>query len=272
MPELPEVETTRSGVAPYVEGQVVKKVLVRNDKLRYRVSGEIVKKTKHKVIRQVLRRGKYLLFCMDHGAVMVHLGMSGSLCVLTRESPPGKHDHVDIMMKDGLCVRYTDPRKFGLVLWAEGDVFEHNLLRDLGPEPLTAAFNVRYLFARAQARKVAVKILLMDSRTVVGVGNIYASEALFLAGVDPRIRCDSLTVDDCKSIVGAVKRVLRKAIKAGGTTLKDFVNSEGKPGYFQQALLVYGRDGEACCCCGGRVTTFKLGQRSTYCCERCQSR
>ncbi len=270
MPELPEVETTRSGITPYMEGRTIKRILVRNNRLRYEVPSEIIKKTRCKVIRRVLRRGKYLLFCMDHGAVMIHLGMSGSLRVLMRATPPGKHDHVDIVMEEGLCVRYTDPRRFGLILWVEGDVFEHSLLRGLGPEPLTAAFNTRYLFVCARARRVAVKVLLMDNRTVVGVGNIYASEALFLAGVDPRIRSSDLTMEDCKNVVGAVKQILRRAIKAGGTTLKDFVNSEGKPGYFQQALFVYGRDGEACRRCGGRISAFKLGQRTTYCCERCQ--
>jgi len=270
MPELPEVETTRSGIAPYVEGEVVSKVLVRNGRLRYIVPKALAKMPVGQVVRRVDRRGKYLLFCLDGGTIMVHLGMSGSLCVVDEGLTPGKHDHVDMVLASGVCLRYTDPRRFGSVLWVEGDVFEHRLLKHLGPEPLVRQFNARYLLTRALGRKVLIKVLLMDSRVVVGVGNIYANEALFLAGIDPRMRCGDLTAESSKQLVKAVKQVLRRAIEAGGTTLKDFVNSEGKPGYFQQKLYVYGRGGEACRRCGGLIEHFKLGQRSTYCCGNCQ--
>ena len=270
MPELPEVETTCSGIAPHIEGETLERVTVRVAHLRYPVSGAMLRQAKGHVLRAVERRGKYLMLIFDPGAVLIHLGMSGSLRIVKPVLSAGKHDHVDFVFKNGVCLRYTDPRKFGLVIWAPGDAFEHDLLKSLGPEPLTKAFNATYLMAKAQGRRINVKTLLMDSRVVVGVGNIYANEALFLAGVDPRSICMKLGEAEYHRIVKMVKRVLRRAIKSGGTTLKDFVNGEGKPGYFQQQLHVYGRGGQACHNCGGLIDKFVLGQRSTFCCSSCQ--
>ena len=270
MPELPEVETTRAGIASHIEGAVVKRVEVRNSKLRYSVPSDLTQKLRRQTVRHVDRRGKYLLLRFDKGTLLIHLGMSGSLRLVSEGEAFGRHDHVDMVFQQGLCLRYTDPRKFGLILWAEGDVEAHKLLVQLGPEPLSKNFTGRYLYERAQNKKVNIKTLLMDSKVVVGVGNIYANEALFLAGIDPRSLCAHLTKEHCQKLAAVVKQVLKKAIKAGGTTLRDFVNGEGKPGYFQQKLYVNGRDGEKCRRCGGKIEQFKLGQRSTFCCKQCQ--
>lgn len=271
MPELPEVETTRSGVAPHVEGEVLERVVVRTTKLRYPLSQAMFRGLKGGRLMSVKRRGKYLLLNFDGSTVLIHLGMSGNLRVLESWFAPDKHDHVDFIFENGICLRYTDPRKFGAVLRVKGNVYEHALLKSLGVEPLERAFNANYLYEASRQRKVAIKALLMDSRTVVGIGNIYASEALFLAGVDPRCIAMKLDKQACQRIVKAIKFVLRRAIKAGGTTLKDFVNGEGKPGYFQQQLEVYGRAGQECHRCGGLIEKFILGQRSTYSCAACQT-
>ena len=270
MPELPEVETTRAGIASHIEGAVVKRVEVRNSKLRYSVPSDLTQKLRRQTVRHVDRRGKYLLLRFDKGTLLIHLGMSGSLRLVSEGEAFGRHDHVDMVFQQGLCLRYTDPRKFGLILWIEGDVEAHKLLVQLGPEPLSKNFTGRYLYERAQNKKVNIKTLLMDSKVVVGVGNIYANEALFLAGIDPRSLCAHLTKEHCQKLAAVVKQVLKKAIKAGGTTLRDFVNGEGKPGYFQQKLYVYGRDGKKCQRCGREIEQFKLGQRSTFCCKQCQ--
>ena len=271
MPELPEVETTRAGIAPYLNGETVERVTVRQSRLRYPVPSTLARKLKGQVIRDVLRRGKYLVFKLDQGSVLIHLGMSGSLRIVEQHAKPGKHDHVDFVMQSGWAIRYTDPRKFGLVLWGEGDAGEHSLLAKLGVEPLTRAFSATYFYKIAQRRKVNIKALLMNSHVVVGVGNIYASEALFIAGIDPRTPAVALQKEDCQRVVKAVKQVLKKAIKAGGTTLKDFVNGQGQPGHFQQQLYVYGRVGMDCYVCGREIQKCVLAQRSTFYCSQCQS-
>ena len=271
MPELPEVETTRAGIEPYLNGEMIEGVAVRQHRLRYPVPSKLAEKLTGQVIRGVLRRGKYLIFKLDQGGVLIHLGMSGSLRIVEQSIKPGKHDHVDFSMQSGWVIRYTDPRKFGLVLWVEGSVQEHSLLVRLGVEPLSREFSAAYFYQIAQRRKVNIKALLMNSHVVVGVGNIYASEALFLAGIDPRTPAVTLQKEDCQRVVKAVKQVLKKAIKAGGTTLKDFVNGQGQPGYFQQQLYVYGRADLGCHVCGQVIRKCVLAQRSTFYCPQCQA-
>lgn len=270
MPELPEVETTRRGIAPHVQGRRITRVVVRDERLRQPVPRSIDRWASGQEIHGVTRRGKYLLLECAAGTLLIHLGMSGSLRVVKAGAPHEKHDHVDVELAGGQCLRLRDPRRFGLVLWVEGASAEHPLLSGLGPEPLERGFNADYLFERAQGRGAAVKTFVMDARIVVGVGNIYANEALFAAEIDPRRAAGELDRDDCRRLVTAIKRVLRRAIAEGGTTLRDFVAEDGRPGYFQQRLRVYGRTGEDCVRCGAAVTCERLGQRATYFCTGCQ--
>lgn len=270
MPELPEVETTRSGIAPHVEGKAVEELVLRRRKLRYPVPQTLLVDLPGQVIDKVERRGKYLLLRAETGTVMVHLGMSGSLRLLAADTPAEKHDHIDIVFEDGQALRLHDPRRFGSVLWLKGDPYEHKLLAKLGPEPLSEAFNAEYLYQRSRKRKQALKQFVMDSHTVVGVGNIYASEALFAAGIRPQLATGKLSRPRCEALVAAVKQVLAAAIEQGGTTLRDFVDGSGKPGYFQQQLQVYGREAEPCLRCGTAIKQIKLGQRASYYCPSCQ--
>ena len=270
MPELPEVETTRSGIAPHVEGKVVEELVLRRRKLRYPVPQTLLVDLPGQLISKVARRGKYLLLHAETGTVMVHLGMSGSLRLVDVDVPAEKHDHIDIVFEGGKALRLHDPRRFGLVLWLEGDPLEHRLLVKLGPEPLSEAFDADYLYQRSRKRKQAIKQFVMDSHTVVGVGNIYASEALFAAGVRPQLAAGKLSRPRCEVLVAEIKQVLAKAIEQGGTTLRDFVDGNGKPGYFQQQLLVYGREAEPCSRCGKAIKLLRLGQRASYYCPSCQ--
>lgn len=270
MPELPEVETTRRGVEPQVCGRRVEEIIVRQPRLRWPVPQRLRRELRGQVIQAVARRGKYLLFATEVGTLIVHLGMSGSLRVVQSEAPPGKHDHLDLALEGGQSLRLTDPRRFGAALWTRGDPQQHRLLRQLGPEPLAEGFNGPYLHARAQGRKAAIKSFLMDSHVVVGVGNIYANEALFLAGIHPSRAAGRIAVDRQSDLAMAVKQVLAAAIAAGGTTLRDFVGGDGRPGYFAQQLRVYGRTGAACPTCGGPIRTARIGQRSTFYCPACQ--
>ncbi|HHJ80920.1 MAG TPA: bifunctional DNA-formamidopyrimidine glycosylase/DNA-(apurinic or apyrimidinic site) lyase [Candidatus Tenderia electrophaga] len=270
MPELPEVETTRRGIAPHVEGKVVVELVLRRRKLRYPVPQTLLVDLPGQVIDKVERRGKYLLLRAERGTVMVHLGMSGSLRLVAADVPAEKHDHVDIVFDGGMALRLHDPRRFGSVLWLEGDPFEHKLLLKLGPEPLSEAFDAAYLYQRSRKRKQAIKQFVMDSHTVVGVGNIYASEALFGAGIRPQLAAGRLSRQRCELLVTEIKNVLTQAIEQGGTTLRDFVDGNGKPGYFQQQLRVYGREAEACSQCGAAIKMLRLGQRASYYCPSCQ--
>ncbi len=270
MPELPEVETTRSGIAPHVEGKVVKALILRRRKLRYPVPQTLLVDLPGRMINKVERRGKYLLLRTGAGTVMVHLGMSGSLRLIDADVPAEKHDHIDIVLESGKVLRLHDPRRFGSVLWLEGDPFEHKLLVKLGPEPLSETFDADYLYQRSRKRRQAIKQFVMDSHTVVGVGNIYASEALFGAGIRPQLAAGKLSRQRCEVLVAEIKKVLAKAIEKGGTTLRDFVDGNGKPGYFQQQLLVYGREAEPCSQCGTAIKLLRLGQRASYYCPRCQ--
>ena len=269
MPELPEVETSRRGIAPWVLNQQVSRVVIRERRLRWPVPVEIDRQLPGQVIRSLQRRAKYLLFETDAGTAMLHLGMSGSLRIIDADEPVGKHDHVDIQFDSGKALRFRDPRRFGCLLWT-GNPFEHALLRSLGPEPLSLAFDGDYLWRKARGRRVSIKPFVMNGTVVVGVGNIYASEALFLAGIHPKRRADRITARRMKLLVDAIKTVLQNAIEAGGTTLRDFHGGDGEPGYFRQKLEVYGREGEPCRRCKRLVSVVVLGQRSTFYCKDCQ--
>lgn len=270
MPELPEVETTRLGIAPYSNGQRVTEVLIRERRLRWPIPLELESSFSGQVINEVQRRGKYLLFRTAEGTLLLHLGMSGSLRVLQQKTPVRKHDHVDIWLANGYCLRFTDPRRFGALLWTSNSPEQHPLLRTLGPEPLENDLTAEYLYKLAGKRKIPVKVFIMDSRIVVGVGNIYANEALYLAGIHPLRAVGRISLHRYGCLVATIRQVLGMAIAQGGTTLRDFVSSEGKPGYFQQCLRVYGRNLQPCQRCGQLIQSRRIGQRSTYYCPRCQ--
>jgi formamidopyrimidine-DNA glycosylase len=270
MPELPEVETTRSGIAPHVEGQVVAEVVLRRRKLRYPVPRTLLADLPGQMVERVERRAKYLLLRCETGTVLIHLGMSGSLRLVAADVPAEKHDHIDIVFENGQALRLRDPRRFGAVLWLAGEPMEHKLLAALGPEPLSDEFDADYLYQRSRKRKQAVKQFIMDSHTVVGVGNIYASEALFRAGIRPQLAAGRLSRRRCELLVESIQEVLGQAIAEGGTTLRDFVDGEGKPGYFKQQLQVYGRAGESCRQCAGIIREVRQGQRASYYCPACQ--
>lgn len=268
MPELPEVETTRRGVGPLVSGHLLEDAIVRESRLRWPVvlPGDLVGQR----LESVSRRAKYLLFRFQSGSLIVHLGMSGSLRVLPADTALLPHDHLDLVFSGDRVLRYNDPRRFGSVHFQAGDPMDHWLLGALGPEPLDPEFDGAYLKRRARGRRVAVKSLIMDSKVVVGVGNIYANEALFLAGIRPTVPAGRVTRAAYDNLVRAIREVLSDAIELGGTTLRDFVNPDGDPGYFKQSLNVYGREGLPCRACGGTLRGLRLGQRATTFCAKCQ--
>jgi formamidopyrimidine-DNA glycosylase len=274
LPELPEVETTRRGIAPYVVGRRVTGVILRRPDLRWPIPPEISERLPGQRIDAVERRAKYLLLHTAAGSALLHLGMTGVLRVLPPDAPVGKHDHVDIALERTSTqapriLRFTDPRRFGCLLWQPPDTI-HELLAKLGPEPLTDDFDGDLLWHRSRGRTAAVKLFLMDNAVVVGVGNIYASEALFRAGIDPRKPAGSLSRARYARLAAEVKRLLAWAIERGGTTLRDFLAPDGAPGYFFRELMVYGRAGEPCRVCGTPIRQVVLGQRSTFWCPRCQ--
>ncbi len=271
MPELPEVETTRRGIEPHIMGNTLRRVVVRNARLRWPVPRQLNQTLSGQTVLSLQRRGKYLLLGFSSGAVILHLGMSGSLRVVDCHTPPQKHDHVDFEFQDGQCLRLRDPRRFGAVLYTRKDPLQHKLLAELGPEPLGHDFSGDYLFRRSRGKKVAVKLFIMNSKIVVGVGNIYANEALFLAGIHPKRHAGRLSAERYAQLALAIKTVLRAAISAGGTTLRDFTAEDGRPGYFQQQLHVYGKAGEPCSRCGTAIKHISLGQRATYYCPHCQT-
>jgi len=268
MPELPEVEVTRRGIAPLVAGRRITGIALREPRLRWRVSATL-RSLAGRTVRAVRRRAKYLLIECDGGHLIVHLGMSGSLRVLARGTPPGKHDHFDLLLGDRL-LRLRDPRRFGAVLWTAEPVEAHRLIRHLGIEPLTRALDAARLHALTRARRTAIKQFLMDARHIVGIGNIYANEALFRAGIHPRTRAGRLSLARCERLAAAIQDTLREAIRAGGSSLRDFVGSDGKPGYFQQRYRVYDRAGEACRRCGTPIRRIVQGQRASFYCPACQ--
>lgn len=284
MPELPEVETTRAGLAPHLVGRTVTAVILRRPDLRWPIPPDVGDRLPGQRIQAVRRRAKYLLVDSAAGSALLHLGMSGSLRVLPADTPIGPHDHVDFVLdgagnQPGRILRFNDPRRFGCLLWqSPGEI--HALLRDLGPEPLPgtfddaafggAAFDGNYLFARSRGRSAPVKSFLMDQRIVVGVGNIYAAEALFAAGISPLRTAGKVSRERYRRLADAVKRILAHAIARGGTTLRDFISPDGAPGYFEQELSAYGRGGEPCLNCGRLLKQALIGQRATVWCGRCQ--
>jgi formamidopyrimidine-DNA glycosylase len=270
MPELPEVETTLRGIEPHLTGKRVKDVIIRHPQLRWPVPKNLAKLLRGRIIRSLHRRGKYLLLAFDHGTLMLHLGMSGSLRILASSMPVQTHDHFDLVLDNGKLMRLRDPRRFGAVLWHEGDIDRQPLLRDLGPEPLGKNFDAEYLYRATRKRNAAIKLVIMDSHMVVGVGNIYANEALFRAGIRPTLAAGKLSKPRCAKLVDAIRQTLRAAIKQGGSTLRDFVNSNGEPGYFQQNYWVYGRAGVPCRKCNSLIKQIKQGQRSSFYCPACQ--
>jgi formamidopyrimidine-DNA glycosylase len=268
MPELPEVEVTRRGIEPYVVGRTVASVIVREPRLRWRIPGA-VRGLAGRRVRSVKRRGKYLLLDCGDGHLIVHLGMSGSLRLVAPGTDPGKHDHFDLAI-GGKILRLRDPRRFGAVLWTVRPPQEHPLIRHLGVEPLSRELNAARLHALTRASRVRIKPFLMDGRRIVGVGNIYASESLFLAGIDPRKAAGRLSIERCARLSAAIKRTLHAAIRAGGSSLRDFVGSDGAQGYFQKRAWVYDRAGQKCRRCGTPIKRIVQGQRATYFCPQCQ--
>jgi formamidopyrimidine-DNA glycosylase len=270
MPELPEVETAARGIAPHVAGQRIVRAVVRERRLRQPVPRNFAALVAGKKIIDATRRGKYLLLTTIDGAIIIHLGMSGSLRLVPVGATPEKHDHVDLQLSNGLMLRLRDPRRFGLMVWSGGDPLAHPLLMGLGPEPLAAAFSEEVLFQRSRGRRIPVKQFIMDAKVVVGVGNIYANEALFAAEIHPLRPAGEVSRGEYRALVTAIKKVLRRAITQGGTTLRDFVAGDGRPGYFQQQLSVYGRRAQSCVKCGRMIECVRLGQRATYFCGHCQ--
>jgi len=271
MPELPEVETTRRALQPICEGHTISRIVVRDSRLRWPIPEDIDDRFRNQRIEKLRRRSKYLLIDTAAGSLILHLGMSGSLCHVPSETAPRKHDHVDIVLGSGRCLRLHDPRRFGALLWAQPPE-QHKLLANLGPEPLTcsSAELADRLYQLSRARKVAVKNFIMNAQVVVGVGNIYANEALFLAGIRPTRGAGRLTRNQWMALATAIQDRLEQAIIAGGTTLKDFQHSDGKPGYFAQELAVYGREGQPCPACQTDIKQIRQSQRSSYYCPVCQ--
>jgi len=270
MPELPEVETTRRGIAPYIEGQTVRQVVIRQPQLRWPVTEGLAQILCGLSIQSVSRRAKYLLFATDAGTLIVHLGMSGSLRIVTTGQGAGKHDHIDVIFSDNTLLRFNDPRRFGAVLWTAAPVSEHQLLSNLGPEPLLSDFSGELLYSLSRNRKVPVKSFIMDSHIVVGVGNIYANEALFMAGILPSRAAGRISLVRYRTLAECIREVLQNAIRQGGTTLRDYVNESGNPGYFKQQLRVYGRAGLPCVDCQQPLQEVRLANRSTVFCGACQ--
>ncbi|SET32488.1 DNA-(apurinic or apyrimidinic site) lyase [Nitrosomonas marina] len=290
MPELPEVEVTRMGIAPYLEGRRISQVIIRQPKLRWPIPRELPFQLQDRKVVSVTRRAKYLLLNFDKGTLIIHLGMSGSLRMLQTDNqplkevteasakiesvesgyPPGKHDHFDLILVDGSVLRFKDPRRFGAILWHPGCVDRHTLFSHLGPEPFSSHFSAVYLYQLSRGRKIPIKTFLMNNQVVVGVGNIYANEALFHAKVSPRTAAGRIGLSRYEKLVQNVKSVLQNAIDAGGSSLRDFVNSDGNPGYFQQQYWVYGRAGMPCRHCGKQIKQIKQVQRSSFYCPVCQ--
>jgi formamidopyrimidine-DNA glycosylase len=273
MPELPEVEITRRGVEPYLKGEIITGVRVREHRLRWPIPRNLAKRLTGKRIARVERRGKYILLdcgsCGSPGWLILHLGMSGSLRIVDAAAAAQAHEHFDLLLGKRL-LRLRDPRRFGAVLWQQGEATQHPLLAKLGIEPLAPQFTGQVLYAATRGRKSAVKLLLMNSALVVGVGNIYANESLFHARIDPRTPAGRLSRARCEALVAAIKSTLKRALQAGGSSLRDFVHSDGSAGYFQQQYCVYGRAGLPCRICGTRIRQLRQGQRSTFYCPACQ--
>ena len=273
MPELPEVETTKNGIKPHLEGAIIESVIVRQPQLRWPITKTLETDLHHQTIERVYRRAKYILIACHSGTLLIHLGMSGSLRIITEKTPLAakKHDHVEIILQQGQRLRYNDPRRFGAIIWTTQPVSQHPLLSQLGPEPLSEAFNGEYLRQYCANRTTTIKNIIMNGKVVVGVGNIYANESLFLANISPHRQANRLSTQQYELLCQQIKHVLKKAIAAGGTTLQDFTNSDGKPGYFSQYLHVYGKAGHPCPKCTTLIVGSKITQRATYHCPACQA-
>lgn len=269
MPELPEVETTLRGIAPALEGQRIDALVIRNPSLRWPIPAT-VQQAVGQTVSGLQRRAKYILIGLERGGLLCHLGMSGSLRICEAGTPLKKHDHFDIVLTSDICIRYHDPRRFGALLWWDEPALQHPLLKDLGPEPLEDDFSGQHLWQRSRGLSVAVKNFIMNGKVVVGVGNIYASEALFMAGIHPSRAAGRVSAARFDALAQAIRDVLGRAIRHGGTTLRDFTNSTGEPGYFAQELLVYEQEGKGCFQCGSPIRRKVIGQRSSYYCPRCQ--
>jgi len=273
MPELPEVEVTRRGIGPILSGSRVSDVIVRTPALRYPLPTNLSRILDDRPLRDVSRRGKYLLLNFGHGHLMIHLGMSGSLRLVPAGLPPTKHDHCDLVFSirgEAVALRLRDPRRFGAILWVPGDPRAHPLLAVLGVEPLTPEFSAPWLKHELAGLTAAIKPVLMDSHRVVGIGNIYASESLFRGGIDPRVAAGRISLKRLERLVAAIKTTLAAAIDAGGSTLRDFIHSDGGSGYFQQQYFVYGRGGQPCRVCGRPIRELRQGQRASFFCAGCQ--
>ena len=274
MPELPEVETTRLGLIPHVKGQRVRALVVREKRLRWPIPDSLPQSLAGLTVHNITRRGKYLLFeCRNQrkgGFLLIHLGMSGTLRVFDHPKAPGKHDHVDIVLENGSRIRFTDPRRFGAMLWIDGAIDSHPLLEKLGVEPLSDTFNGDCLFNASRGKNVAIKQFLMDSHVVTGIGNIYASEALFHAGIHPKRAAGKVSRNRCARLAQSIQDTLKRALKAGGSSIRDYVGSNGRSGCFQLEYLTYDREGQPCRQCATPIRCLRLAQRSTFYCPRCQ--
>jgi formamidopyrimidine-DNA glycosylase len=270
MPELPEVETSCRGIEPWIVDATITKVVVRDRRLRWPVAKDVERRLKGQPIHSVDRRAKYLLINTGNGTAILHLGMTGSVFIVDRDTPAGIHDHFDFELDSGRTLRFRDPRRFGSFHWSD-DPLAHPLLENLGPEPLGDEFDGEYLWRTSRGRKDSVKQFIMNAKVVVGVGNIYASESLFLAGINPKRAAGRIALHRYDALAEAIRDILSRAIKAGGTTLRDFYGGDGEPGYFKQQLEVYDRENEHCRRCNAKIKAFVQGQRSTYYCKRCQT-
>lgn len=270
MPELPEVETVCRGITPHVCGKTIQELILRAPKLRLPLEPQLSETLPGQTIRKVSRRAKYLLLEVDQGGLLIHLGMTGVLRIVPAGTTENKHDHVDLIFTDGTCLRFTDPRRFGIFLYSPADLLHHPLLKPLGPEPLDDSFQGESLYRLSRGKSQSVKTFIMDQKVVVGVGNIYANEALFRAGIHPLRAAGRIGRQRYQRLVVAIKEILVAAIAAGGTTISDFSGSDGRPGYFRQELLVYGRGSAPCCHCDGVIHSCRIGQRSTFYCPFCQ--
>ena len=269
MPELPEVETSRRGISPHIIGSTVSDVVIRQPQLRWQIPADLLEHIQGKPLLSIDRRAKYLLLNFESGTLLIHLGMSGSLRICAMQSLVEKHDHADFVF-DKCILRYTDPRRFGAILWLGLAPQDSKLLSHLGPEPFSDDFTGEYLFKLAGKRKLPVKQFIMDQKVVTGVGNIYATEALFKAGISPIRPAGNISVKRYQLLASEIKEILTEAIKQGGTTLKDFVGGDGKPGYFQQTLHIYGKTGNDCPKCKTALKSLKLASRNSVYCPKCQ--
>lgn len=270
MPELPEVETTKRGIHPWIHQKKIIEIIIRDKRLRWPIPDDMREKLINREIISVQRRAKYLLIETANGSAIIHLGMSGSLRIIEHDEPPRKHDHYDFVLNNGIALRYRDPRRFGSLLWAK-EPLKHKLLSKLGPEPLEEEFTGTYLHSKAKSRKITIKQFIMNAYVVVGVGNIYASESLFLSGINPKRMASRVSKKRMTALVKAIKIILKKAIDAGGTTLRDFHNSDGSEGYFKIKLNVYDKKNKPCPNCNSAIRLIVIGQRSTYYCVNCQT-